>query len=196
MKNKTVSLASLKSDPGNVRQHSAANLAAIARSLERFGQQKPIVVDSDNVVRAGNGTLEAARGLGWTEIEAVVTDLSDKELLAYSVADNKTSELANWDYEGVAEVLQELSDNKALLEATGFSDYEIEPLLAASWDPTSEPMDAENLKARPVALTQGQREVFEQAVANVRRTEDDPSISEGRVIELLAADYLAGVQVD
>ena len=52
-------------DPANVRKHDEKNLEAIKSSLLRFGQQKPIVVDGKGIVIAGNGTLTAAKALGW-----------------------------------------------------------------------------------------------------------------------------------
>ena len=55
------SVDSLSADPANVRTHDKRNIDAIKASLRRFGQQKPIVVDGDGVVVAGNGTLAAAQ---------------------------------------------------------------------------------------------------------------------------------------
>jgi hypothetical protein len=89
----------LSSDPANMRTHPEANILAIVASLRRWGQQKPIVIDSKRVVRAGNGTLEAARRLGWTHIACVVSDLSGAELQAFAIADNRTAELAEWSAE-------------------------------------------------------------------------------------------------
>ena len=58
-----VPISSLTLDPTNARKHSDLNLRAIASSLQRFGQRKPIVVQG-NIVLAGNGTLEAAKSIG------------------------------------------------------------------------------------------------------------------------------------
>lgn len=69
----TIACADLHLDPANVRKHPERNIAGIKASLARFGQVKPIVIDENNVVRAGNGTLEAARGLGWATIQCVRT---------------------------------------------------------------------------------------------------------------------------
>jgi ParB-like chromosome segregation protein Spo0J len=93
-----VKIDTLKVDPENARKHSQENIEAIAKSLGRFGQRKPIVVWQGFVV-AGNGTLEAAKQLNWTDI-AITTvphDWSHDEARAYSIADNRTSELAEWD---------------------------------------------------------------------------------------------------
>ena len=55
MKTELVKIETLVFDPANARKHGEKNLAAIKSSLQRFGQQKPIVVDANGVVRAGNG---------------------------------------------------------------------------------------------------------------------------------------------
>jgi ParB-like chromosome segregation protein Spo0J len=116
----SVAIASLSADPANARKHGQRNLDAIAASLCRFGQQKPIVVDSHGVVRAGNGQLAAARALGWTHIRVVRSDLPATELTAFAIADNRTAELAEWD----AEILAGLLSNPELGEV-GFTDEEM-----------------------------------------------------------------------
>lgn len=128
-----VSVDELKLDPRNARLHPDRNLAAIRASLERFGQQKPIVVKKDGTVIAGNGTLEAARALGWTHLDVVRTELDGADAAAFAVADNKTAELAEWDFEMLAGILSEIDPNNRT--TTGFADYEIEPLLQGSWTP-------------------------------------------------------------
>jgi ParB-like chromosome segregation protein Spo0J len=106
MKIETVQIECLSLDPANARKHGSRNLDAIKASLRRFGQQKPIVVDSKNVVRAGNGTLQAAKALKWKEIKIVRSDLPPSELTAFAIADNRTAELAEWDCEILAVVLK------------------------------------------------------------------------------------------
>lgn len=61
MKTELISIVDLQLDPHNSRKHPDKNLAAIKGSLSKFGQQKPIVIDKNNVVIAGNGTLQAAK---------------------------------------------------------------------------------------------------------------------------------------
>jgi hypothetical protein len=97
MQIETVPIESVSPDPANARKHSRRNIEAITASLRRFGQQKPIVVDGNNVVRAGNGTLAAAQGLGWKTIQITRTGLAGSEATAFAIADNRTAELAEWD---------------------------------------------------------------------------------------------------
>jgi ParB-like chromosome segregation protein Spo0J len=123
-------ISELSNDPANARKHDDRNISAIVGSLRRFGQQKPIVIDSAGVVRAGNGTLEAARQLGWLEIDCVVTDLEGSDAIAYAIADNRTSELASWEEDILAAQLQGLlTDDEALLEAAGFDEDELAAML-------------------------------------------------------------------
>lgn len=88
----------LVEDEMNARLHEDRSIKAIKESLSRFGQQKPIVLREDGKsVLAGNGTLRAAKELGWTQIAAVKTKLKGEEAAAYSIADNRTAELSTWD---------------------------------------------------------------------------------------------------
>jgi ParB-like chromosome segregation protein Spo0J len=124
MKFETVALSALSLDPSNVRKHSRRNLDAIKASLRKFGQQKPIVVDAKGIVLAGNGTLTAAKELSWTEIQIVRTDLAGVEATAFAIADNRTSELAEWD-EKLRDVLESLKAEDYPLDEIGFDENEL-----------------------------------------------------------------------
>jgi DNA modification methylase len=127
MKLEKRSVKDLSSDPANARKHSDRNIESIMASLRRFGQQKPIVVDLSNVVRAGNGTLEAAKRLGWETIAVVQSDLTGADMSAYAIADNRTAELAEWDDEILKATLEGLDD--ALRDAAGFDLKELDEIL-------------------------------------------------------------------
>ncbi len=128
MDTEKVKLEGLVLDPANVRTHSERNIEAIKGSLARFGQQKPIVVSSDCVVVAGNGTVVAARELGWEELDAVRTKLTGAELQAYAIADNRTAELAEWDVAALARAVEAMEEE--LIEAAGFTGKELRGLFA------------------------------------------------------------------
>jgi hypothetical protein len=117
---------SLKPDSRNARKHSLRNIEAIAASLEKFGQQKPIVVTTDGVVLAGNGTLEAARTLGWKQISVTTApaDWDEATAKAYALADNRTAELAEWDDQVLASQLVELDTAGWDLTRLGFDPIE------------------------------------------------------------------------
>ena len=116
----TIAVSELSLDPSNVRKHSRRNLDAIKASLRKFGQQKPIVVDAKGIVLAGNGTLTAAKELGWTEIQATRTELAGVEATAFAIADNRTAELAEWD-DNLGDVLKSLQDADVDLADLGYS---------------------------------------------------------------------------
>ena len=117
----TVTIESLKLDSNNARKHSKRNLNAIKASLEKFGQRKPIVVHN-GVVIAGNGTLEAAKSLGWKEIAVSVcpADWDTDTAKAYALADNRSAELAEWSEIELSKQLLDLSDMGWSIEALGF----------------------------------------------------------------------------
>jgi ParB-like chromosome segregation protein Spo0J len=117
-----VNINSLTPDPANARTHDSKNLKAIASSLEKFGQRKPIVVTPDSIVVAGNGTLEAAKSLGWTQIAIARTPIgwTWDQVKAFALADNRTAELAEWDDKVLADQLLELDANGWELEELGF----------------------------------------------------------------------------
>lgn len=123
MRTERAAIGSLRPDPKNARKHGSRNLQAIKKSLQAFGQQKPIIVDASGTVVAGNGTLEAARLLGWATIEIVRTNLVGSKARAFALADNRTAELAEWDDAELISTLKQLAEeDKALMDAAGFDD--------------------------------------------------------------------------
>lgn len=120
-------ISELTLDPNNARKHSAKNLEAIASSLEKFGQRKPIVVHN-GVVIAGNGTLEAAKSIGWHEI--MVTEVPENwdadTAKAFAIADNRTAELAEWDTPVLVSQLLEMEEEGWDLKEFGFDDKTVE----------------------------------------------------------------------
>lgn len=84
---------------------------AVASSIREFGFKVPIVVDGEGVVVSGHTRLKAAKALGLTEVPVIVADdLDDTKIKAFRLADNKVSELAEWDESMLAEELAELAD--------------------------------------------------------------------------------------
>jgi site-specific DNA-methyltransferase (adenine-specific) len=122
MKLEMMQIPNLTLDPNNARTHDTTNLEAIAGSLTQFGQRKPIVIDKNNVVVAGNGTVTAAKSLGWTEIQAVrvPADWDADRIKAFALADNRTAELASWDQQVMASQLLDLQEAGFQIEEFGF----------------------------------------------------------------------------
>lgn len=82
------------------------------------------------------------------------------------------------------------------LDKLGWKDYELQPLFSADWSPpnvTGEVFDADD-KGEPVKVTKAQRITIERAVKAMRTEVSEPDMSEGRAVELVCADYLAGAE--
>jgi len=126
MKIEEIKIGDLKLDPDNARTHDQKNLDAIAGSLELFGQRKPIVITSANVIVAGNGTVQAAKILKWEKVACVriPDDWTTDQIKAYALADNRTAELAKWDEQVLGIQLLELSENDFPIEQFGFMQEE------------------------------------------------------------------------
>ena len=150
MKVEAIAVDSLTADPANVRTHDARNLESIKGSLAKFGQQKPIVVDGAGVVVAGNGTLQAARLLGWSSVDVVRTRLEGAEAVAYAIADNRTAELAAWDDDALASTLASLQCDQTIDEAvTGFDRKEIDAMIGKMAGDDAAQDDVPDLPADP-----------------------------------------------
>jgi len=128
----------LKPDPANPRLHSKKQIRQIARSIETFGFNVPILIDHDGKVIAGHGRLLACRELGWSEVPTLCLDhLSPAQARAFMIADNRLSEIAGWDDRLLAEQLKDLSllGLDFSLEVTGFEIGEIDLRIASLDDP-------------------------------------------------------------
>lgn len=129
-----VPIETLKGDPKNARHHDERSFEGIRVSLQKFGQRKTIVVDSDGVVVAGNGTLEAARREGWSHLAVADTSgLTPEEIRAFALADNRTAELSSWDYGALLTELEGLQPE--LVDAAWFTPLELDQMTAAIQPP-------------------------------------------------------------
>lgn len=180
-------VSTLSTDPENARKHSERNVESIKSSLRRFGQQKPIIVDASNVVRAGNGTLEAARQLGWEEIDVCITTLQGSEATAYAIADNRTAELAEWDNDVLAATLEGLVvDDSDLLDACGYDEDELAGLFSEiEGDGESESPYTRKIEA-PIYKPTGEKPSIESLV--------DKTKARSLVAEIRAASLPADVE--
>jgi len=128
------SIGELKSDPANPRLHSKKQIRQIANSIETFGFNVPVLVDAELKVIAGHGRLLACRELGWTEVPTLCLDhLTPAQARAFTIADNRLTEIATWDDRLLAQQLKELSllGLDFSLEITGFEMGEIDLRIAS-----------------------------------------------------------------
>lgn len=100
----------------------------VAASIKEFGFKNPIIIDKENVIIAGHTRLKAAKKLGMEEVPVIrVEDLTENQIKAFRIADNKTVEFAEWDMELLQLELEELEDM-----FTGFSEEEKEIIFSVS----------------------------------------------------------------
>ena len=131
------------------RNARRGNIDAIAESLSENGQYKPIVVNLGTrtgrsmEVLAGNHTLQAAKSLGWSQIDVVTVDVDEAEAARIVLADNRTSDLGGYDTEALSDMLHELDD----LAGTGYDADDLEQLDAALYEHTDGPRDLDALHA-------------------------------------------------
>ncbi len=113
----------------NPRQNAAA-VDAVAASIKEFGFRQPIVVDTQGVIICGHTRYKAAQKLGLEKVPVhVAKDLTPAQIKAYRIADNKTADLAVWDYELLPIELSELKGMDFDLGLLGFSPDELAEML-------------------------------------------------------------------
>jgi len=113
------SINDLKQDHKNARKRTNQSAELIQESLKRYGAARSIVIDEDNRILAGNGTIEGAKAAGIKNVRIIETDgdeiiavkrtgLSEHDKVGLALADNRTSDLSDWD----AEMLHRLSEEQ------------------------------------------------------------------------------------
>ena len=129
MKITTVAINEVIPYARNPRKNEDA-IAKVSASLQEYGWQQPIVVDADMIVIAGHTRLEAAKRLGMDEVPIHVADkLSDTQVKAFRIADNRVGQEAEWDLDLLKQELGDLSELSFDLSLTGFDSDQLDELL-------------------------------------------------------------------
>lgn len=135
----------LKEYENNPRNNDGA-VDAVAESIKQFGFKVPIVIDRDNVIVAGHTRLKAARKIRLEKVPCIVADdLTPEQIKAYRLADNKTAELAEWDFSALEIELAELESDFDMSDF-GFENATFEEIDEAD-------LDKENEKSGNVQIT-------------------------------------------
>ena len=129
MEIKLVNIEKLKPYANNARDNGKA-VDKVADSIKEFGFKNPILIDNENEIIAGHTRLLAAKKLGLIEVPTIkVDDLTPEQVKAFRIADNKTAEYAEWDFELLAKEMEQLKIADYDLSLTGFDMSEAEKLL-------------------------------------------------------------------
>jgi len=121
-------LSALHEDPRNARRHSERNIEVIRASMASWGQDQPVVALANGRVIIGNGRLRAARLLGWTHLAVVRTMLDERAAILRALADNKSAELASWDFDVLRSDFEEVDGGDLNVDLSGFDSEEIESI--------------------------------------------------------------------
>ena len=101
-------VSELKLNPNNPRKNDDA-VDVIAKSIEKYGFKNPLIIDENNVVWCGNTRLKASKKLKLKEVPCIVaSDLKEEQIRELALIDNKSSEIADWDYDLLKEELFKL----------------------------------------------------------------------------------------
>jgi len=125
----------LRPNPHNPRINDPA-VDAVARSIQAYGFNNPIITDADLNIAAGHTRLKAAKKLGLKTVPVIrVPGLVGSKFTGFAIADNKTAEIAEWDQDLLAQIVAELNlDETFDLGSLGFDDSELTKLLDANFE--------------------------------------------------------------
>lgn len=176
MKTEVVKIELLQEPEKNVRIHTEQQYEELYRSYKMFGQYRPVVVDENNVVLAGNGFVEALRRNGETEVTVLrYTNLSEKDKKKLMIADNKTFSLGFDDNDAVMEMLAEMGD----YEVPGFDEDLLKELLADEEETTEQLSDFGKLSPEEIQGFQEElektEERYEKALERQEQEQHEPS---------------------
>ena len=128
LKVQEIALGNLRPWESNPRLNEYA-VGAVAESIRSFGFNVPILCDQNLTIVAGHTRWKAAQKLGMEKVPVIVVEMTDAKRHAFAIADNKTAEIADWDFPKLREVLEELRSEDIDIKSLGFGDEEIRRLL-------------------------------------------------------------------
>jgi len=201
------SINDLKQDHKNARKRTDRSAKLIAESLQRYGAARSIVIDEENRILAGNGTIAGAKAAGIKNVRIIETDgteviavkrtgLSEDEKVGLALADNRTSDLSDWD----AEMLQQLSEEHDIspwFEGDDLSEIigEVEQLPAeGNTDPDDVPETPEDPITKPGDLwILGNHRLLCGDSTNIQHVE---RLMDGKKADMVFTDPPYGMNLD
>ena len=130
MQIKLAEISNIKPYENNPRKLSEQAIEKVAMSLKEYGFRQPIVVDKDMVIVAGHTRFRASKKLGLKQVPiSVIDNLSEEQINAYRIADNRTAEESEWDSELLKMEIKELEAKDFKLDLLGFNDEQLNNIL-------------------------------------------------------------------
>jgi DNA modification methylase len=192
-------VADIKLYPHNPRHNDHA-VEAVAASIREFGFRQPLVLDEDSVIVVGATRYKAALLLGLEEVPVhIAIGLTPKQVKAYRITDNKTGEIADWDYDLLVQEIVQLQQANVDLNLMGFSPQELHDLLDTKVDdglsdPDDIPESLEEAETRPGDLwLLGEHRLL---CGDAARAEDVDRLLDGAPVHLVNTDPPYNVRVE
>jgi DNA modification methylase len=130
MKIEIADISSIKPYENNPRKLSETAIEKVAMSLKEYGFRQPIVVDKDRVIVAGHTRFRASKKLGLKQVPiSIIDNLTEEQINAYRIADNRTAEESEWDNELLKMEIKELEAKDFKLDLLGFNDEQLNDIL-------------------------------------------------------------------
>lgn len=134
MELENIKLSSLKTYGKNPRNNENA-VAYVVNSIKKYGFLVPIIIDKDNVIVCGHTRYKACKQLGMKEVPCIRAEqLTDEQIKAFRIEDNKTNEKAMWDIDLLRDELGDLKELGVDLEDLGFMDFELDNIFGGTAD--------------------------------------------------------------
>jgi len=166
-----VEVSKLKPWSENPRLNDSA-VEAVSASIRTFGFNVPILCDQKLHIISGHTRWKAAKQLGLIKVPVIMLGLTGKDKRAFSIADNKTSDLAGWDFPKLREILEELRSEDVDLGTLGYSEPEIKALLEpeedfdwSAFDERLQDFQQSDEVLFPVKIQRSQKELLQSTIA-------------------------------
>jgi len=169
---------------------------AVVKSIKSFGFNVPILCDQQFTIIAGHTRWKAAKKVGMKSVPVISLELSEAQRDAFAIADNKTGEIADWDYPGLRKILERLKSKKIDLPSLGYSQGELQALLTRQkefdWKAFEQRFKAKLTSMYvllPIKVSVEMKEIFKEAIQKLANKheikEKDPAKAAGQVLGVL-----------
>ena len=169
---------------------------AVVKSIKAFGFNVPILCDRQFTIIAGHTRWKAAQKIGMKSVPVIMLELSEAQRDAFAIADNKTGEIADWDYPGLRKILERLKSKKIDLPSLGYSQGELQALLTRQkefdWKAFEQQFKTKLTSMYvlfPIKVSVEMKEIFKESIQELVNKyeikEKDPAKAAGQVLGLL-----------
>jgi ParB-like chromosome segregation protein Spo0J len=186
MKIEIADINSIKPYENNPRKLSEKAIEKVAMSLKEYGFRQPIVVDKDRIIVVGHTRFRASKKLGFKEVPITIADnLTPEQINGYRIADNRTSQESEWDFQPLQKELSDLADLNFNLELTGFNDSELDNYITFENDvdidlPDIPNEDKKSFQQITFTLHNTQFDIVKNAVDYIKKQNIDDTINDNR----------------